>query len=261
LGVRRFTDRARKVLVLAQDEARLLSHNFIGTEHILLGLLRETDGVAAKALESLDIRLDDARRKVAEIVEPGAGPPATVSGVPFTPRSKKVLELSLREALRLGHNYIGTEHILLGLVREGEGVGVRALVELGAEPARVTARVLELLPGRRAGAIAVGQERGTGPAVGDPPFCPYCQNTLAGSLRYASLRAMGTGSDDPAINVAFVYCGGCGRALGPAPAGGAGRGLASGGGGAAGSTSGGGAGGAGAGPAGPPGPAGPAGQG
>ena len=139
----RFTDRARRVLVLAQEEARLLEHNYIGTEHILLGLVREGDGVAAKALESLDISLEAVRAKVAETLGP-AGPEATGS-VPFTPRSKKVLELSLREALRLGHNYIGTEHILLGLVREGEGVAARVLVGMGADLTNVRQKVMELL--------------------------------------------------------------------------------------------------------------------
>ena len=119
----RFSDRARRVLVYAQEEARLLNHNFIGTEHVLLGLIREGDGVAAKALASLDINLDVVREKVEETIGP-AGTSLTGSP-PFTPRAKKVLELSLREALQLGHNYIGTEHVLLGLVREGEGVAAQ----------------------------------------------------------------------------------------------------------------------------------------
>ena len=226
----RFTERARKVLVLGQEEARLLSHNFIGTEHILLGLLRESEGVAGRALESLDIGLDAARQKVTEIVGPGAQ--SMTGSVPFTPRSKKVLELSLREALRLGHNYIGTEHILLGLVREGEGVAVRVLAELGAEPLRVTARVLELLQGHQAAVeAAVVPGQAAGPPVGEPPFCPHCHSALGGSLRYANLRATGTGPYDPAVEVTFVFCAACGRALGsgggsaPGPAAGGGPAL------------------------------------
>ncbi len=152
--------------------------------------------------------------------------------VPFTPRSKKVLELSLREALRLGHNYIGTEHILLGLVREGEGVAVRVLAELGAEPLRVTARVLELLQGHQAAVeAAVVPGQAAGPPVGKPPFCPHCHSALGGSLRYANLRATGTGPYDPAVEVTFVFCAACGRALGsgggsaPGPAAGGGPAL------------------------------------
>ena len=127
----RFTDRARRVVVLAQEEARMLNHNYIGTEHILLGLIREGDGVAAKALESLGISLEAVRQQVEEII--GQGQQAPSGHIPFTPRAKKVLELSLREALQLGHNYIGTEHILLGLIREGEGVAAQVLVKLGAD--------------------------------------------------------------------------------------------------------------------------------
>ncbi len=119
----RFTDRARRVVVLAQEEARLLNHNYIGTEHILLGLIHEGEGVAAKALESLGISLEAVRSQVEEIIGQGGSSPS--GHIPFTPRAKKVLELSLREALQLGHNYIGTEHILLGLIREGEGVAAQ----------------------------------------------------------------------------------------------------------------------------------------
>jgi ATP-dependent Clp protease ATP-binding subunit ClpC len=142
----RFTDRARRVLVLAQEEARLLNHDFIGTEHILLGLIHETDGVAAKALEQMGIELEDVRAKVEETIGASvlAGGMSTGSP-PFTPRAKKVLELALREALQLGHNYIGTEHLLLGIVREGEGVAVQVLTSLGADPARVRQEVLDLL--------------------------------------------------------------------------------------------------------------------
>ncbi|MFL2696906.1 MAG: ATP-dependent Clp protease ATP-binding subunit [Acidimicrobiales bacterium] len=141
----RFTDRARRVVVLAQEEARLLNHNYIGTEHILLGLIHEGEGVAAKALESLGISLQAVRDQVEEIIGQGGSSPS--GHIPFTPRAKKVLELSLREALQLGHNYIGTEHILLGLIREGEGVAAQVLTKLGADLSRVRQQVIQLLSG------------------------------------------------------------------------------------------------------------------
>ncbi len=141
----RFTDRARRVVVLAQEEARMLNHNYIGTEHILLGLIHEGEGVAAKALESLGVSLEGVRQQVEEII--GQGQQAPSGHIPFTPRAKKVLELSLREALQLGHNYIGTEHILLGLIREGEGVAAQVLVKLGADLNRVRQQVIQLLSG------------------------------------------------------------------------------------------------------------------
>ena len=142
----RFTDRARRVVVLAQEEARLLKHGYIGTEHILLGLIREDQGIAAKALKALDIELQTVRDRVKELC--GEGDQEKLEGhIPFTPRAKLVLELSLREALELGHTYIGTEHILLGLVREGEGVAAQVLVALGADLNRVRHRVIGLLTG------------------------------------------------------------------------------------------------------------------
>jgi len=144
----RFTDRARRVVVLAQEEARMLNHNYIGTEHILLGLIHEGEGVAAKALESLGISLEAVRSQVEEII--GQGQQAPSGHIPFTPRAKKVLELSLREALQLGHNYIGTEHILLGLIREGEGVAAQVLVKLGADLNKVRQQVIQLLNGYQA---------------------------------------------------------------------------------------------------------------
>ena len=152
----RFTDRARRVVVLAQEEARMLNHNYIGTEHILLGLIHEGEGVAAKALESLGISLEAVRQQVEEII--GQGQQAPSGHIPFTPRAKKVLELSLREALQLGHNYIGTEHILLGLIREGEGVAAQVLVRLGADLNRVRQQVIQLLHGTQ------GQQPTTLPA-------------------------------------------------------------------------------------------------
>src|SRR5690554_4580755 len=141
----RFTDRARRVVVLAQEEAKMLNHNYIGTEHILLGLIHEGEGVAAKALESLGISLDSVREQVQDII--GQGQQQPTGHIPFTPRAKKVLELSLRETLQLGHNYIGTEHILLGLIREGEGVAAQVLVKLGADLNRVRQQVIQLLSG------------------------------------------------------------------------------------------------------------------
>ena len=141
----RFTDRTRRVVVLAQEEARMLNHNYIGTEHILLGLIREGDGYAARTLESLGISLDAVRQQVGEII--GRGQQAPSGHIPFTPRAKKVLELSLRESLQLGHNYIGTEHILLGLLREGDGVAAQVLVTLGADLNRVRQQVIQLLHG------------------------------------------------------------------------------------------------------------------
>jgi ATP-dependent Clp protease ATP-binding subunit ClpC len=139
----RFTDRARRVVVLAQDEARSLNHNYIGTEHILLGMLREGEGVAAKALEELGIGADAIRQQVVEII--GRGQQIPSGHIPFTPRAKKVLELSLRESLQLGHEYIGTEHILLGLIREGDGVAAQVLMRLGATKDRVHQQVMQLL--------------------------------------------------------------------------------------------------------------------
>jgi len=141
----RFTDRARRVLVLAQEEARLLNHSYIGTEHILLGLIHEGEGLAAKALESLNISLEAVREEVEKTIGPAGSAPT--GSPPFTPRAKKVLELSLREALQLGHNYIGTEHILLGIVREGEGVAAQVLIGLGADLANVRQQVVQLLSG------------------------------------------------------------------------------------------------------------------
>jgi hypothetical protein len=145
----RFTNRARRAVVLAQEEARLLNHNYIGTEHLLLGLIHEGEGVAAKALESLDVSLEAVRREVEEII--GQGQSAPTGHIPFTPRAKKVLELSLREARKLHCNYIGTEHILLGLVREGEGVAAQILVKLGADLPRVRQQVVQLLSGYAGG--------------------------------------------------------------------------------------------------------------
>ena len=163
----RFTDRARRVVVLAQEEARMLNHNYIGTEHILLGLIHEGEGVAAKALESLGISLEAVRQKVEEII--GHGQQSPSGHIPFTPRAKKVLELSLREALQINHSYIGTEHILLGLIREGEGVAAQVLVKLGADLNRVRNQVLQLLSGfqGKEAATSGAPEQGSTPVVVD----------------------------------------------------------------------------------------------
>ncbi len=161
----RFTERARQVVVLAQEEARTLKHNYIGTEHILLGLLREEEGLAARVLESLDITVERVRAQVVRIV--GSGEEVTSGQIPFTPRAKKVLELALREALSLGHNYIGTEHILLGLVRENEGVAARILLDFDADSDKIRNEVIRMLSGpggRRQGAGAGAGAQGQGSA-------------------------------------------------------------------------------------------------
>jgi hypothetical protein len=141
----RFTERARQVVVLAQEEARALKHNYIGTEHILLGLLREQEGLAARVLESLDITLEEVRAQVERII--GRGHEVTTGQIPFTPRAKKVLELALREGLSLGHNYIGTEHVLLGIARANEGVAARILLDFGVDAERIRNEVIRLLSG------------------------------------------------------------------------------------------------------------------
>jgi len=155
----RFTDRARRVVVLAQDEARMLNHDYIGTEHLLLGLIGEGEGVAARALESLGISLDAVRQQVEQVI--GRGEQAPSGHIPFTPLAKKVMELALREANDLGHSYIGTEHILLGLIREGDGVAAGVLTGLGADRPRVRQQVTQLLGGRAGkGAPGAGSRLG-----------------------------------------------------------------------------------------------------
>ena len=188
----RFTDRARRVVVLAQEEARMLSHNYIGTEHILLGLIHEGEGVAAKALESLDISLEAVRAQVEEII--GQGQQAPSGHIPFTPRAKKVLELSLREALQLGHSYIGTEHILLGLIREGEGVAAQVLQKLGADLNRVRQQVIQLLSGfqGKESATAGAQTSGSG---GDAPSSSMVLDQFGQNLTQAARE----GKLDPVI--------------------------------------------------------------
>jgi ATP-dependent Clp protease ATP-binding subunit ClpC len=174
----RFTDRARRVVVLAQEEARLLDHNYIGTEHLLLGLIHEGQGVAARALESLGISLEAVRQQVEQII--GRGQQAPSGHIPFTPRAKRVLELSLREAHQLGHDYIGTEHILLGLIREGEGVASQVLVRLGADLNRVRRQVIQLLPGHQGPQPASPEYAPGGPRRGPIPA------GVAGGIRFES---------------------------------------------------------------------------
>ncbi|MSX08767.1 MAG: AAA family ATPase, partial [Actinobacteria bacterium] len=186
----RFTDRARRVVVLAQEEARMLNHNYIGTEHILLGLIHEGEGVAAKSLESLGISLEGVRSQVEEII--GQGQQAPSGHIPFTPRAKKVLELSLREALQLGHNYIGTEHILLGLIREGEGVAAQVLVKLGADLNRVRQQVIQLLSGYQG---KEPSESGSGRGEAGTPSTSLVLDQFGRNLTQAALE----GKLDPVI--------------------------------------------------------------
>jgi ATP-dependent Clp protease ATP-binding subunit ClpC len=148
----RFTERARQVVVLAQEEARALRHNYIGTEHVLLGLLREEEGIAARVLESLDVTLEEVRAQVARIV--GQGDEVAGGQIPFTPRAKRVLELALREALSIGHNWIGTEHVLLGLARENDGVAMQILLDLGVHGDRIRDEVVQTLGGPPVGGVA-----------------------------------------------------------------------------------------------------------
>jgi ATP-dependent Clp protease ATP-binding subunit ClpC len=208
----RFTDRARRVVVLAQEEARMLNHNYIGTEHILLGLVREGEGVAARSLESMGISLDQVRKDVEEAI--GQGPSAPAGHIPFTPRAKKVLELSLREALQLGHNYIGTEHILLGLVREGEGVGAQVLQKLGADLNRVRQQVLELLTGYTGEGEAQSSEGETSEgAPHEEPLCPRCRGRLSETAAYRVLDVAAVqGGETRALT--FAFCRSCGTWLG-----------------------------------------------
>jgi len=198
----RFTDRARRVVVLAQEEARMLKHNYIGTEHILLGLIHEGDGVAAEALRALGIRLEAVRERVRDVV--GEGSSAATGHIPFTPRAKKVLELSLREALQLGHNYIGTEHILLGLIREGDGVAAQVLVALGADLNRVRQQVIRLLHG----ATGSAPESELGDPAPRPPgrvdraaFAGAMRRLTAVESRVTAVEErIGTGPDDAELD-------------------------------------------------------------
>ncbi|HTW08629.1 MAG TPA: Clp protease N-terminal domain-containing protein [Acidimicrobiales bacterium] len=211
----RFTDAARRVLVLAQEEARLLNHNFIGTEHVLLGMLREGEGVAAQALTALDISLSDARAKV----EAAIGSATTsVGSPPFTPRVKKVLELSLREALQLGHTYIGTEHILLGIAREGEGLAAQILVASGADLARVRQEVIRLLPGPGGTSRGAQPEASAATPLNSGPRCNWCRAELSESARYRIIAVPPDEleSEEGAVRATVLYCSRCGTLLSPA---------------------------------------------
>jgi len=197
----------------------MLNHDYIGTEHLLLGLVREHDGVAGKALKSLDISLAAVRQQVEEII--GQGQAAPTGHIPFTPRAKKVLELSLREALQLGHNYIGTEHILLGLIREGEGVAAQVLQKLGADLNRVRQTVIQLLSGyvpevEAAGGEEIGVFTGSVTAPDEmsgenPPLCPNC---FAGLDETLGVKALEPTAEDETLSVTIAYCTRCGVALG-----------------------------------------------
>jgi ATP-dependent Clp protease ATP-binding subunit ClpC len=211
----RFTERARRVLALAQEEARLLNHAFIGTEHILLGLIEEGDGMGARALSSLGVSAEAVRDRVQEIV--GASASAPGGSPPFTPRAKKVLELALREALQLNHSYIGTEHILLGLVREGDGVAATVLVGLGVDLARVRQAVNNLMMGgpevqigQRAERSARGAPQGRHPGE---PSCPRCRASLAESARFRTMAVPADSAGADALSLYVVYCLSCGTTL------------------------------------------------
>jgi ATP-dependent Clp protease ATP-binding subunit ClpC len=211
----RFTDRARRVLVLAQEEARLQNHSYIGTEHILLGLIHEEEGIAAHAFLRCGITVETARRAVEETVGAGAEPPG--GPPPFTPRAKKVLELSLREALQLGHSYIGTEHLLLGLIREGDGVAVTIIQDLGVELGQLRQEVVALMSGTTEDLGEEGELRS--PAVhAGPPRCPRCRAGLSEEARYkvVDVPADDSESDEGVVSVTVIYCNRCGTALGTA---------------------------------------------
>jgi ATP-dependent Clp protease ATP-binding subunit ClpC len=212
----RFTDRARRVIVLAQEEARMLNHNYIGTEHILLGLIHEGEGVAAQALTTLGIGLNAVRGQVEQVI--GEGQAAPTGHIPFTPRAKKVLELALREALQLGHNYIGTEHILLGLVREGEGVAAQVLQKLGADLNRVRQAVIRLLgeKGKGPSMEPVAREEVGGEAELPGPRCPRCGCDLAVFATYRTITVPDE-EESAARRATFVFCRSCSYTLGMLP--------------------------------------------
>jgi ATP-dependent Clp protease ATP-binding subunit ClpC len=208
----RFTDRSRRVVVLAQEEARMLNHNYIGTEHVLLGLIHEGEGVACRALESLGISLESVRHQVAEII--GTGERVSDGHIPFTPRAKKVLELALREALKLHHAYVGTEHILLGLLREGQGVGAQVLRNLGADLETVRSEVIGLLGGMTAaGTLAGGRAEEPQGEAPREPRCPRCRRSLKDVLTFRTMSIPEQGGE-ATRDVVVVFCGSCGTALG-----------------------------------------------
>ena len=199
--------------MLAQEEARLLNHGFIGTEHILLGLIHEGESLAAEALAALGISLEAVREKVEETI--GVSGSAPMDPVPFTPRAKKVLELSLREALQMGHQYIGTEHILLGLVREGEGVAATVLVSLGAELPRVRQVVIKLISGGQApyGPRKELDNATDRSAAALEPRCPRCRSSVTDGTRFRTIEVHPDADDASPISIDVVYCVNCGTTL------------------------------------------------
>ena len=218
----RFTDRARRVVVHSQEEAHLLDHNYIGTEHLLLALVDEGAGVAAEALDQLGVSRQGVRAQIEDIIGHGSSSPS--GHIPFTPRSKKVLELSLREARQLGHHYIGTEHILLGLIREGEGVAAQVLVKMGVTLDQVRNKIIELLGEPPEGrSIEAMPREDIARAVQAPPIlpvpaethpvCPHCRRPLAeaGAVRVLAVPDPKAGHS---VSVQVVYCQVCGLALG-----------------------------------------------
>jgi len=201
----RFTDRARRVLVLAQEEARLLDHRFIGTEHMLLGILRLEEGTAADALASLGIRLDAVRTKVAQTVAQAQVPPT--GAPPFTPRAKKVFELSVREALQQGHAFISEADILLGLLREGEGVAVQVMVSFGPDIAQIRDAVVERV---NRSAPSGAHESQTDTSGDVELHCPYCRASIRDAIRYESLKVQPADSQQGGPVWAKVpYCNQC----------------------------------------------------
>ena len=205
----RFTDRGRRVLVLAQEQARFLGHDYIGTEHILLGLMHEEDGIAARALMELGVSLEAVRDRIEETVGRTAGEPT--GNPPFTPRAKKVLELSLREALQLGHSYIGTEHLLLGILREGEGVGARVLEGLGFDLPRVRQSVVQVMSGYEGRAMGGVQSASFDPS--DSPRCAGCSAELELVLRYRTITVPPTSPNPFPLKGNVVFCNRCGKVV------------------------------------------------
>jgi len=205
----RFTDRARRVIVLAQEEARILNHNYIGTEHILLGLIHESEGIAVEALASLGVSLATARTEVEKVIGRGKEPPS--GHIPFTPRAKKVLELSAREASRLGHPALGSEHLLLGLIREGEGVGAQVLMQLGVELEAARRAVLQRLSERGPETAAPSFAEGVY-AYESPPRCTMCKAPLTEKLKYQVVGVPATVGEG-VRQLLVVYCSSCGDTI------------------------------------------------
>jgi ATP-dependent Clp protease ATP-binding subunit ClpC len=206
----RFTSSARRVLVLAQEEARLLNHNFMGTEHLLLGLLHEGDGVAAQALERSGITLEGARSEVEATIGVAADLPG--GSPPFTPRAKKVLELSLRESMQMGQGHIGTEHLLLGLIREGEGVASTVILSLGVGLGELRQEVIDLMSETGNDEPGIQEPR----PREEPPQCPRCGAGLAeeGRYRVLDVRHHDSEAGEPTLSIPVIFCNRCSRALG-----------------------------------------------